>query len=150
MSAFGGQADMGLCPPITHAASVDCLLYFINRGLRRQGIGSRSNRHAVFAVPNEDFERGAVRFPNLSAPPLRLTLVGTDFKALINFGSVHLSSYPETTVLPICENAAAGLFGWRRNRKAAVVPATSPVRKAASRFRLPPSGQCRGRFSLAV
>jgi hypothetical protein len=57
MSAFGGEADMGLCLPLTHAASVDCPLYFINRGLRRQGIGSRSNRHAVFAVPNEDFER---------------------------------------------------------------------------------------------
>src|SRR5215469_14132210 len=122
MSAFGGQADMGLCPPITHAASVDCLLYFINRGLRRQGIGSRSNRHAVFAVPNEDFERGAVRFPNLTAPPLRLTLVGTDFEALINFGSVHFSSYPETTVLPICRRG--------RNRKAVVLPATCQKGKA--------------------
>ena len=48
---------MGLFPPLTHAASVDCLLYFINRGFRCQGIGSRSNRHAVFAVPDEDFER---------------------------------------------------------------------------------------------
>ena len=120
---------MGPCPPLAHAASVDCLLYFINRGLRRQGIGSRSNRHAVFAVPNEDFEQGAVRFPNLTAPPLRLTLVGTDFEALINFGSVHFSSYPETTVLPICENAV-GLFGCGRNRKAVVVPATCQKGKA--------------------
>jgi hypothetical protein len=42
---------------LTQAASVDCLLYLINRGLRRQGISGRSNRHAVSAVPNEDFER---------------------------------------------------------------------------------------------
>ena len=29
--------------PLTHAASIDCILYLINRGFRRQGIGSRSN-----------------------------------------------------------------------------------------------------------
>jgi len=42
---------------LTQAASVDCLLYLINRGLCRQGISGRSNRHAVSAVRNEGFER---------------------------------------------------------------------------------------------
>jgi hypothetical protein len=89
MSAFGGVADMGLIPPLTHSASVDCFLYFINRGLRCQGIGSRSNRHAVFAVPNEDFERGAIRFPNLTAPPTLLAFKRTDFEALLDFDFVN-------------------------------------------------------------
>src|SRR5215470_310851 len=87
----GHRAAEFQCPPLTHAASVDCLFYFINRGLRRQGIGSRSNRHAVFAVPNEDFERRAIRFSNLSAPPTLLALKRTNFKALMNFDFVHLS-----------------------------------------------------------
>ena len=95
MSAFGGKADMRLLPGrslLTHAASVDCLLYLINRGLRRQGISGRSDRHAVSAVPNEDFERRAIRFSNLSAPPTLLALKRTDFKALIDFGFVHSHS----------------------------------------------------------
>src|SRR5262249_26436503 len=74
---------------LTQAASVDCLLHLINRGLRRQGISGRSNRHAVSAVPNERFERGAIVFPNLTAPPILLALKRTDFKASIDFDFVH-------------------------------------------------------------
>jgi hypothetical protein len=36
----------------------------------------------MFAVPHEDFERRAIRFSNLSAPPTLLALKRTDFKAL--------------------------------------------------------------------
>src|SRR6516165_9687991 len=80
-------------PPLTHAASVDCLLYLINLRLRSQGISGRSDRHAVFAIPNEGFERRAVRFPNLSAPPTLLAHKRADFKALICFDFIHSLIY---------------------------------------------------------
>src|SRR6516162_2104567 len=55
MSAFGVKRHARAS--LTHDASVDCLFYLSNRGLRRQGISGRSNRDAVSAVPNEGFER---------------------------------------------------------------------------------------------
>ena len=45
----------------------------------------------VSAIPDESFERGAIRVPNLSAPPTRLALKRADFNALIDFGFVHFS-----------------------------------------------------------
>ena len=53
---FGGAKEMAdKCLP--HAAGVDCFLYLINRGIRCQGIGGRSDRRAMSAVPNEDLKR---------------------------------------------------------------------------------------------
>jgi len=49
------RAEIRECPPLTHAASVDCLLYLSNRGLRRESISGRSDRHAVSAVPHRGF-----------------------------------------------------------------------------------------------
>jgi hypothetical protein len=43
--------------PLTHDASIDCLLYISNRGLRCQGISGRSTRDAVSAFPDEGIER---------------------------------------------------------------------------------------------
>src|SRR5262249_58397855 len=63
VSAIASQAHL------THAASVDCLLYLINRSLRRQGIGGRSNLKSGAAFSPPRFLCGGLPPPHLTAPP---------------------------------------------------------------------------------